>query len=959
MKKINYLFLILFLGSIVVQAQTGKISGRVTDLETGDPLIGANVLVEGTSLGAATNVDGEYIILNVPPSTYTLEAKYIGYKTVTQSNVKISSNVTTTIDFELPSETYELGTVEIVAQKPLIEKNVTSSVSIVRAEDIENLPVRGVNAVVSTQAGVVNQGGNLHIRGGRSDAVAFYVDGVLVNNPVFGGATSLGIQNAIEEIQVHAGGYPAEYGGANAGIVSTTTKIGGERYAVSLEAITDNFAGGVGEKFLGTYSYGYSEYVLTASGPVLPSFKTLRFFIAGNNIFNRTPIGWYSEVNYPGLYDAAQVRRDTIDLFYPGGQRLNAHNNVYNVQGNLSWDLNPINIRLNGSYRTNEGRAGATLNDIFRVNRVGVNEGQTITGSLKFTHVLSNNAFYDVIGNYFNDYNVTMDPIFKHNISIYGDKEKNAEVGSIIRSDGVYEPTINVYGLTLDRYERPWNAYTKNRYESYGGKANLLYQIGQHHEMKLGGEVTYYTIRRYALPSAVGIASNRRSNPDGNPADIYARLDAYGYDVFGNTIDEGIDGPKHPLFGAFYLQDKIEYSDLVINAGLRLDYIDTDSKSFENPNKIVFDENDEIDANSLVDLDPFIQVSPRLGFSFPVTDRTVFHAQYGKFIQQSRLRDIYQGYNVIADNIKGGFAIQNPVGFGLRPERSTQYELGFRQQLGENFAFDITGFYKDIKDQIQIRSIFAAPGANHRQYYAFVNGDFSTVKGVEFKLDLRRIERIAATVDYTFSDAQGTGSNPSSSFRQIWQSPTATPFFPQQIAPLDFNQTHRGFLNIDFRFADNDGPSVFGSQILENFGLNMLFSFTSGFNFTKYNLQSFGNTRTPTEALNASTTPWTFQLDFRFDKTVSFGPLNTNIYLWVVNVLNTQNVVDVYRTSGDAFDDNYLSSPAGVAAVQGYEQYGDEVVQTYKNLYQDINYFNNPGFFGPPRQIRLGIKLNY
>jgi outer membrane receptor protein involved in Fe transport len=353
-----------------------------------------------------------------------------------------------------------------------------------------------------------------------------------------------------------------------------------------------------------------------------------------------------------------------------------------------------------------------------------------------------------------------------------------------------------------------------------------------------------------------------------------------------------------------------------------------------------------------------MQVSPRLGFSFPVTDQTVFHAQYGKFIQQTRLRDIYQGYKVIADNIRGGFAIQNPVGFGLRPERTTQYELGFKQQIGDFFAFDLTGFYKDIKDQIQIRPVYAEPGANHRQYYAFVNNDFSTVKGIELKLDLRRVQRVSATLDYTFSDALGTGSNPSSSFRQIWQSPTAVPFFPQQISPLDFNQAHTAFLNLDYRFADDDGPEIFGGQILENFGANFLFSIKSGYNFTRWDEESFGNRRFPTEALNQSTTPYTFQLDMKIDKTVSLGPLDANIYVWVINLLDLQNVVGVYNVSGDAYDDGWLTSPQGIETVEGIRtQYGDEKAAEYQSLYSALAYNNNN--FAAPRQIRLGIRLNY
>ena len=113
--------------------------------------------------------------------------------------------------------------------------------------------------------------------------------------------------------------------------------------------------------------------------------------------------------------------------------------------------------------------------------------------------------------------------------------------------------------------------------------------------------------------------------------------DNYGYDIYGNKTESGLDAPKKPVFAAAYVQDEMEFSDLIINAGIRLDYIDIDSKKFADPTNVDFNEDDEIEQSSLLDVDPYIYVSPRLGFSFPVTETTIFHAQYGKFIQQWRL----------------------------------------------------------------------------------------------------------------------------------------------------------------------------------------------------------------------------------------------------------------------------------------------------------------------------------
>lgn len=953
MKKVFLLFIILFISALTTIAQTGKVVGKITDAETGEPLIGANVIIKGTNLGAATNMDGQYMIINVPPKVYSIVAKYIGYRDVTNTNIDISINLTTEVDFALSSTEYELGEVTIVAVKPLINKNVTNSISIIEAEDMKNLPIRGIANIVAIQTGVVEQGGDLFVRGGRQDAVAFYVDGVLVNNPVFGGAQNLGIQNAVEEVQFQAGGYSAEFGGANSGIISVATKTGDEVYHFGLEVITDNFTGEVGEKFLDTYLYGYSEYVLTASGPILPSFKDLKFYIAGSNLFQRSPAAFYQGIDMKDVYDPG-APSDTFDVFYPEGYRVNQASNQYFLQGNLTFDLKPLSFKLSGSYVGTESRNGVGILAYNTRNRAGLHEDQTITTSLKITHVLSNNSFYDLIFSYFDDYYVDMDPIFKHDITLYGDSIANANVGTTLRRFGINPLALTAFTFSFTRRDIPFNNYRKQRSRYLGGVFNLFYQLGTHHELKTGGDYKYYTIRRYSLPGPRSIETLRRAIPDGDFTEMYNRLDNYGYDVFGNPYDgEGLDAAKNPVFAAYYIQDKMEFSDLVLNVGLRLDYIDTDSEEFINPNNIQFLEGNIIDPATLRDVDPFVFVSPRIGLSFPVTDKTVFHAQFGKFIQQSRLRDVYQGYNVVSDNIKGGFAISQPVGFGLRPERTTQYELGFKQQIGDVFAFNITGFYKDIKDQIQIRTVNAEPTAAHRQYYAFLNGDFVTIKGLEFSFDLRRTSRIAAALNYTYSNAQGTGSNSSSSFRQIWQSPTAEPFFPQQIAPLDFNQANKGNLNIDYRFADNDGGPIF-----ENSGLNLLFSFTSGFNFTRWDENSFGNRRFPVESLNASTTPWTFTLDGRIDKSFNIGALSINVYLWVLNILNTQNVVQVFNVSTDPFIDGFLASREGAATVENIlAEFGEEQARRYVELYNTTNY--NSANFGPPRQFRLGIRLDY
>ncbi len=1016
----NYVaVLCLLLLPVALFAQSGKISGKVTDLETREPLIGATVKIVGTTMGASTDINGNFVILNVPVGSQTLECNYIGYKKVTIRDVRVISSQTTERNFQLPSDAYKLETaVDIVAERPLVNKNETNSQSNRSQEEIENLPVRGVEGIVALMANVVNVGG-IHIGGSRSDQVEYRVDGVRVNDPVYGGRVGAVINNAIEEISMQAGGYSAEYGGATGGIIQTTTRSGGRTLQFSGELISDSWAKPGKEAFLGTRSFGTNQYILTAGGPLV---GPVRFFIAGQNSFQRTPVSNFTGNDLTRYYAPLRQTAAWANLYNenkyvtdPNGQPLYADaahqvplldkngnqlrgpmgsdglpvpvqgifdpqlgKNAYVLpwsypaytigyaatswatQGSLTADLNQINIRLTGSYNYNTSTGGVGLTALNDIRRQGVNQNETFNGGVRFTHMLSEKTFYELNLSYFRSFGMNFDPDLKSNVWQYGDSLANAQYGYTLLGDGIPPLTKTVYGNSFVDFGYPLASYNKSKYESISGRIGFTHQIGKVHEIKFGGELESYTIRLYDPNREFSIKNFIRNNPQYDALDLMKNtaMNNYGYDIWGNALDSGPDGPKKPVFGAVYALDKIELEDLILNVGLRYDLIDTDSRVFKNPNNIVYNAQGTIDESNYEPAGVSQTISPRLGFSFPVSERTVFYANYGKFVAQSRLRDVYQGNALVAFNIQGGYAISEPVGFGLRPERTTQYDVGFRQQIGENMSFDLSGFYRDIRGQIQMRQIPAAEGASHTAYYAFINGDFATTLGASLKMTLRRIERLQAQVDYTYSDARGTGSSPYNSFRTIWQAVGGIPFYPEYATLLDFDVTHKGAINLDYRYAKDDGPRIGDIYPLERTGLNVIFTFNSGHPYTRVDLQSIGqNAALPIEELNASRTPWNFQIDARLDKSFRVGPIDFNLYAWVINVLGTQNVTAVYSTTGSATDNGYLGTENGRKAVENYNAYGE----IFGYLYQDMlrEGYRNNGFYGTPRQIRFGLRFDF
>jgi len=222
--------------SFIFAGTTGKIAGFVKDAATGEPLPGCNVLIEGTSLGASCNINGEYFIINVQPGKYTVRATMIGYKIYKVTNIQVIVDLTTEINFLMEPTTLEMDEIVVVAQRPLIQKDITSKISIVGADEIINMPVSNFQDVLTTKAGFTTDAdGNIHVRGGRTGEIAYMVDGMYVDDPLYGGFNSMMNKDAIEEMIILSGTFNAEYGDAMSSIVNIVTKEGGESFHGKIE----------------------------------------------------------------------------------------------------------------------------------------------------------------------------------------------------------------------------------------------------------------------------------------------------------------------------------------------------------------------------------------------------------------------------------------------------------------------------------------------------------------------------------------------------------------------------------------------------------------------------------------------------------------------------------------------------------------------------------------------------
>ena len=284
----------------------------------------------------------------------------------------------------------------------------------------------------------------------------------------------------------------------------------------------------------------------------------------------------------------------------------------------------------------------------------------------------------------------------------------------------------------------------------------------------------------------------------------------YGYDVTGkNRVGSDftssdpnfpylLQRPRKPLIAYTYVQDRFELEDLVINAGIRMDYFDLKAHQFKNPN-IPFAGG--LDPNGWDNEDfelrkPEVTFSPRLGLGFPVTQSTVFHAQYGKFIQIPELNDVYFGPYDFQDWLT--YNPQDGSNGSIEREETTQYEIGFRQVLGNVAALNITLFYKNIRGLVNTSDFQfrRTDGGEIINGITRQNSDFGTTKGLAFSLDISRLNFLSISAQYTYSVAEGTGSSTNSSQTAVFRNNDN--LAPKVIAPLSFDQRHTAVVNIDF-----------------------------------------------------------------------------------------------------------------------------------------------------------------
>jgi outer membrane receptor protein involved in Fe transport len=490
-----------------------------------------------------------------------------------------------------------------------------------------------------------------------------------------------------------------------------------------------------------------------------------------------------------------------------------------------------------------------------------------------------------------------------------------------------------------------WDDYLHRESSYLGFKGDVSFQWNPENQAKVGAEYRYHTLRRYRhlFPTRV------IREGDGFKEGSFTDVDRYGYALEDpdKEIDSGLDGPKHPKDASFYVQNKYEKEEFVLNLGLRYDYLNVDTEVLVDENLPLGEDKTDLDPEDLKEGDVEHKLSPRLGVGFPIGEKTQFHANYGIFFQQPNLQDLYVSYKFLEHKTKEGgyyYPFGNP---NLEPETTTAYEIGFTQQVSETSRFDATAFYKNVQDLVQVQSIASSPNS----YSSFRNTDYGTIKGLDFSFELRRTSNVAASVNYTYSFANGTGSVANTQRNIAWQAgPTVRP--PKQTAPLDFDQRHKIAVNIDWRLGESSGPMLGDTYLLANTGVNILANLGSGNPYTPTKpydeITLAAVSPEPSGPINSQYGPWKYRIDMKVDRTFQVGGLNLNAYVWVLNLLDRRNAATVYTSSGDSETTGWLATETGALSYAGEEA---------RALYELAQ--RNPNNYDTPRTVRFGLKTSF
>jgi outer membrane receptor protein involved in Fe transport len=1011
MQKTAFLFLgiIFIFTSLLFAGTTGKIKGKVIDAESSMPLPGVNIIVVGTTFGASTDENGNYTILNLSPGFYTLKFSMIGYAAYTIKDVKVSIDLTTNVDAKLKTEVIVGEEVVVVAQKPVVRKDVSNSQMNINSKVIHNLPVQSVDAVLTLQAGIEQGANGILVRGGASNQTVFMVDGLSQNDersniPYTGVSLS-----SVKEVQIQTGGFNAEYGNLRSGLINVITKSGNST------------------KYSGTISVGIAPPTPKHFGPSIydPYSYFNRPYLDPDVAWTGTNNGaWdeYTQKQYPNfegwnsIADATLEDDDPTNDLTPLGAQ-----NLYRWQHRRQGDIKRPDYTIDAGFGGPVPFIGKMLGDlrfylsylkeqdmfIYPLSRDNFGQNHT---QLKLNSNLSKNIKLELSGLYgeihsVSPYNWKTTPTGRVLHSTY-EIANLANSSSVLYMPGYYSPS-SIYRtfasakithvISSKTFYEVKVQHKINRYKTFQMETRDTSKI---YEPVPGYKVDEapYGYWGYSSSSIDGMIMGGWMNL-GRDKSVNSttsiKLDYLSQISFLNQVKAGIEftfndydinsGTYSPSMNTWtrsmvyhitpfrigsYLQDKLEFEGFIMNAGVRFDY------SSPNVSWYVFDsfnknlgagygktiENDLPTKKTSGNL----YISPRLGIAHPITNDSKLYFNYGHFRSEPE-----SSYRFRLQRESNGLVtyIGDP---NLELEKTVAYELGYSQNLFDMFLLNIAGYYKDVTNQTGW--IYYQNLNSSVTYNKAANNNYQDIRGFEITLTKTRGNWIRGFVNYTY-DVKTSGyfgltryyEDPVEQRDYLTRNPTQFKPLPQPYARA----------NIEIISPMDFGPEINNIYPFGQISLNILANWKTGA-YTTYNPKSVPG------IINNVQWEDRFNLDMRLSKILDLGMFNIQFYLDVSNILNTKQLS--FSGFSDKFDYlDYLESlnfdweegvehgndkigtvrPDNVAydPLEFNPNNDPEIKKRNDERKENKSYIDMPNIksltFLNPRRITFGLKINF
>ena len=915
-----------------------------------------------------------------------MKVSTIGYAPHSVEQLMVSMDVTTEVNLSLSTFVVEGEEVVVTAQKAIVQRDLTASKQTVRGEDIMQMPVEDFADALELQAGVIKDvDGRIHIRGGRASEVNYLVDGISVSDP-FAGELSVEVEiGGIQEFQVISGGFNAEYGQALSGVVEIITKEGGEEYHGTVSTYVGDYLTSDSDIFFGIGDIQVTDITnLAASlnGPVPFFNKKLTFNVNGRYFSNN---GWQNgqrrftplnSSNFEDANDSLWVIQDhtlTEPIVGLDNYRAYADSQEYtpvpmnpfkklSLQAKLALKISPsIKFSVGGLYNQVEF---SQYRHRFLFNPDGnFNEfrnGLTITPVLN--HSLSSKTFYTVKLSYIT---------FEYNRYVFADASDpgyaDTQLLEAARQNAFF--TGGTAGVKANQGDRE---FIVHRETTTGvGKFDITSQVSKSHQIQSGVALKQYDLKYDEFELIPATDMGGRIKVPFEPA--IPPLTSFNHNMYH----------RKPIEFSAYIQDKIELKEMVINIGLRLDYFDskgTAPTDFRDPSLTQAIKTIDIyqgesllysdvpyrlisnDKRALIDSDtgePFsksipsgarfidaartnlslknweataswfektkalTQLSPRVGISYPITDRGAIYFSYGFFFQKPTFEQLYLNPEFEMNREQSGVVNTLIGNANLKNQKTVNYEIGLQQQFGMNTGFFVTVFYKDINNWIGTEIVETYIAGD--RYGRFINLDYGNVRGITVELELRPTTYVTAFIDYTFQIAAGNASDPEAVFADASSTPPRESEI--QTVPLDWDQRHT--LNLTTMLNDPAG----------NWGISVVGKLNTGKPYTP-TIRATRGVRASFE--NSERKPIHINFDLKGTRNFKVGAYTLSLFLKVFNLFDARNVSTVFSSTGRA---DFTSDILFAGRVHGVNTIGE--------------WFTRPDYYTEPRRVQMGLTIAF